>query len=164
MLSCVSHLPVNLKPHERFKSWLTILWSGLSASPNCLSSVTVSPRFNDAIRALNYCFHTADVAICCRDAGYGRVAAGVTNATSVQPVLSVERTVFYRERAAGVSAPLVPQTLALGTDLCPKVQENRFLLWPLDETDRATGIASRLDRRWPDFTQPSALHTACTRQ
>lgn len=31
---------------------------------------------------------------------------GVNNASSVQPVVSVERTVFYRERAAGMYAPL----------------------------------------------------------
>jgi hypothetical protein len=27
---------------------------------------------------------------------------GIKNSTSVQPVVSVERTVFYRERAAGM--------------------------------------------------------------
>lgn len=31
---------------------------------------------------------------------------GGNNATSVQPVLSIERTVFYRERAAGMYSPL----------------------------------------------------------
>ena len=31
---------------------------------------------------------------------------GVLNATSVQPVVSVERTVFYRERAAGMYSAL----------------------------------------------------------
>lgn len=31
---------------------------------------------------------------------------GVNNASSVQPVVSIERTVFYRERAAGMYAPL----------------------------------------------------------
>ncbi|KAL3696050.1 hypothetical protein R1sor_010126 [Riccia sorocarpa] len=36
---------------------------------------------------------------------------GVNNASSVQPVVSVERTVFYRERAAGMYGPL-PYALA----------------------------------------------------
>lgn len=31
---------------------------------------------------------------------------GVQNATSVQPVVSIERTVFYRERAAGMYSAL----------------------------------------------------------
>lgn len=31
---------------------------------------------------------------------------GVQNATSVQPVVAVERTVFYRERAAGMYSAL----------------------------------------------------------
>lgn len=30
---------------------------------------------------------------------------GVNNASSVQPIISIERTVFYRERAAGMYAP-----------------------------------------------------------
>lgn len=31
---------------------------------------------------------------------------GVQNATSVQPVVAIERTVFYRERAAGMYSAL----------------------------------------------------------
>jgi len=31
---------------------------------------------------------------------------GVSNASSVQPVISIERTVFYREKAAGMYSPL----------------------------------------------------------
>lgn len=31
---------------------------------------------------------------------------GITNATAVQPVVSIERVVSYRERAAGMYAPL----------------------------------------------------------
>lgn len=31
---------------------------------------------------------------------------GVNNASSVQPVVSIERTVFYRERAAGMYSPI----------------------------------------------------------
>ena len=30
---------------------------------------------------------------------------GINNASSVQPIVSIERTVFYRERAAGMYAP-----------------------------------------------------------
>ncbi|KAE8649246.1 hypothetical protein Csa_015044 [Cucumis sativus] len=32
---------------------------------------------------------------------------GVNNASSVQPIVSIERTVFYRERAAGMYSPIV---------------------------------------------------------
>lgn len=31
---------------------------------------------------------------------------GIKNSTTVQPVVSIERTVFYRERAAGMYSPL----------------------------------------------------------
>lgn len=31
---------------------------------------------------------------------------GATNATSVQSIVAIERTVFYRERAAGMYSPL----------------------------------------------------------
>lgn len=31
---------------------------------------------------------------------------GVSTSTSMQPVVAVERTVFYRERAAGMYAPM----------------------------------------------------------
>lgn len=38
---------------------------------------------------------------------YGAVLfVGIQNATSVQPVVAVERTVFYRERAAGMYSAL----------------------------------------------------------
>lgn len=30
---------------------------------------------------------------------------GVNNASSVQPIVAIERTVFYRERAAGMYSP-----------------------------------------------------------
>lgn len=36
---------------------------------------------------------------------------GVNNSSSVQPIISVERTVFYRERAAGMYSPF-PYALA----------------------------------------------------
>ena len=39
------------------------------------------------------------------------VFLGVQNASSVQPVVAVERTVFYRERAAGMYSAL-PYALA----------------------------------------------------
>jgi hypothetical protein len=31
---------------------------------------------------------------------------GVSNASTVQPIVSIERTVFYREKAAGMYSPL----------------------------------------------------------
>ena len=31
---------------------------------------------------------------------------GVNNASSVQPIVSIERTVFYREKAAGMYSPI----------------------------------------------------------
>ncbi|XP_069149871.1 ABC transporter G family member 31 [Solanum lycopersicum] len=45
---------------------------------------------------------------------------GGNNATSVQPVLSIERTVFYRERAAGMYSPL-PYAVAQGIIEIPYV-------------------------------------------
>ena len=36
---------------------------------------------------------------------------GVNNASSVQPVVSIERTVFYREKAAGMYSP-IPYAIA----------------------------------------------------
>lgn len=36
---------------------------------------------------------------------------GVNNATSVQPIVSIERTVFYREKAARLYSP-IPYALA----------------------------------------------------
>ena len=35
---------------------------------------------------------------------------GVNNASSVQPIVSIERTVFYREKAAGMYSPLAYAT------------------------------------------------------
>ena len=40
---------------------------------------------------------------------------GVNNASSVQPVVAVERSVFYRERAAGMYSPM-PYAFA---QVCP---------------------------------------------
>ncbi|KAH9301921.1 hypothetical protein KI387_013504, partial [Taxus chinensis] len=45
---------------------------------------------------------------------------GVTNATSVQPVVSLERVVFYRERDAGMYSAL-PYALAQGAIELPYV-------------------------------------------
>ncbi|XP_024525813.1 ABC transporter G family member 31 [Selaginella moellendorffii] len=48
------------------------------------------------------------------------VFLGVNNASSVQPVVSVERTVFYRERAAGMYSPL-PYAFAQGAIELPYI-------------------------------------------
>eukprot|EP00271_Cylindrocystis_brebissonii_P020903 TRINITY_DN71_c0_g6_i2.p1 TRINITY_DN71_c0_g6~~TRINITY_DN71_c0_g6_i2.p1 ORF type:complete len:224 (-),score=40.54 TRINITY_DN71_c0_g6_i2:845-1516(-) len=45
---------------------------------------------------------------------------GVNNASTVQPVVAVERTVFYRERAAGMYAPL-PYAIAQGAVELPYI-------------------------------------------
>lgn len=34
------------------------------------------------------------------------IFVGINNCQTVQPVVAIERTVFYRERAAGMYAPL----------------------------------------------------------
>lgn len=47
---------------------------------------------------------------------------GVQNATSVQPVVSIERTVFYRERAAGMYSAL---PYAFGQVLYVKIQQGK---------------------------------------
>jgi len=39
------------------------------------------------------------------------IFVGINNCQTVQPVVAIERTVFYRERAAGMYAPL-PYALA----------------------------------------------------
>lgn len=39
------------------------------------------------------------------------IFVGINNCQTVQPIVAVERTVFYRERAAGMYAPL-PYALA----------------------------------------------------
>ena len=46
---------------------------------------------------------------------------GVQNAASVQPVVDVERTVFYRERAAGMYSAL-PYAFAQVIDPCDFVK------------------------------------------
>lgn len=50
---------------------------------------------------------------------------GVQNASSVQPVVAVERTVFYRERAAGMYSALPYAFGQVFTHL--KYQSNKFL-------------------------------------
>ncbi|XP_031399616.1 ABC transporter G family member 31 [Punica granatum] len=45
---------------------------------------------------------------------------GVSNASSVQPIVSIERTVFYREKAAGMYSP-IPYALAQGLVEMPYV-------------------------------------------
>lgn len=39
---------------------------------------------------------------------------GVNNASSVQPIVSVERTVFYREKAAGMYSPIAYAAAQVG--------------------------------------------------
>lgn len=45
---------------------------------------------------------------------------GVNNASSVQPIVSIERTVFYREKAAGMYSP-IPYAVAQVTVMQLKV-------------------------------------------
>lgn len=45
---------------------------------------------------------------------------GVNNASSVQPIVSIERTVFYREKAAGMYSP-IPYAVAQVTVMPLKV-------------------------------------------
>lgn len=39
---------------------------------------------------------------------------GVNNASSVQPIVSIERTVFYREKAAGMYSPIAYAVAQVG--------------------------------------------------
>lgn len=39
---------------------------------------------------------------------------GVNNASSVQPIVSIERTVFYREKAAGMYSPIAYAAAQVG--------------------------------------------------
>jgi hypothetical protein len=49
---------------------------------------------------------------------------GATNTSSVQPVVAVERTVFYRERAAGMYSAL-PYTIAQVNEADPITHTNK---------------------------------------
>jgi hypothetical protein len=49
---------------------------------------------------------------------------GITNASTVQPIVAVERSVFYRERAAGMYAPM-PYAIA---QVQTKVQTLKLLI------------------------------------
>ncbi len=49
---------------------------------------------------------------------------GITNASTVQPIVAVERSVFYRERAAGMYAPM-PYAIA---QVRTKVQTLKLLI------------------------------------
>lgn len=42
---------------------------------------------------------------------------GTTNGSAVQPVVSIERTVFYRERAAGMYSELPYALAQVGTEI-----------------------------------------------
>jgi len=55
------------------------------------------------------------------------VFLGVQNAASVQPVVAVERTVFYREQAAGMYSAL-PYALAQ-VKLLPNDSEYAYSKW-----------------------------------
>ena len=55
----------------------------------------------------------------------------IINATVIQPVISAERAVSYRERAAGMYSVL-PWTLALVTALCPMSFCNSCMLLVLN--------------------------------
>lgn len=39
---------------------------------------------------------------------------GVNNASTVQPIVSIERTVFYREKAAGMYSPIAYAVAQVG--------------------------------------------------
>lgn len=52
---------------------------------------------------------------------------GVNNASGVQPVVSVERSVFYRERAAGMYAAL-PYAFA---QVLSSYEKLVYLYWPV---------------------------------
>uniref|UniRef100_A0A0V0H346 Putative ovule protein n=1 Tax=Solanum chacoense TaxID=4108 RepID=A0A0V0H346_SOLCH len=58
---------------------------------------------------------------------------GVNNASSVQPVVSIERTVFYREKSAGMYSPLPYAAAQVGiftdkiTFTCKKLYLYEFL-------------------------------------
>ena len=54
----------------------------------------------------------------------------IINATVIQPVISAERAVSYRERAAGMYSVL-PWTLALVSALCPMSLYNSYMLYSL---------------------------------
>ncbi|XP_021891749.1 ABC transporter G family member 31 [Carica papaya] len=51
---------------------------------------------------------------------------GVSNASSVQPIVSIERTVFYREKAAGMYSP-IPYALAQGLVEIPYIATQTIL-------------------------------------
>ena len=50
---------------------------------------------------------------------------GVNNASSVQPIVSIERTVFYREKAAGMYSPFAYAFAQVSNliVLCPHVNK-----------------------------------------
>lgn len=61
---------------------------------------------------------------------------GVNNSSSVQPVVSIERTVFYRERAAGMYSAL-PYAAAQVNDLIMKTKKhsNKSYLFSVSNSD-----------------------------
>ncbi|KAA3458574.1 ABC transporter G family member 31-like [Gossypium australe] len=76
----------------------------------CLKKQTLvywrSPRYN-LVRLVFTMVHTTKGLFMVMGALYSScIFLGVNNASSVQPIVSIERTVFYRERAAGFYAPI----------------------------------------------------------
>lgn len=56
------------------------------------------------------------------------IFVGINNCQTVQPIVAVERTVFYRERAAGMYAPL-PYALAQVSGLIYFKEQFYFLVF-----------------------------------
>lgn len=48
---------------------------------------------------------------------------GVNNASSVQPIVSIERTVFYREKAAGMYSPIAYAAAQVGLKMLETVSK-----------------------------------------
>lgn len=63
---------------------------------------------------------------------------GINNSSSVLPVIDVERTVFYRERAAGMYSAL-PYAMAQ-----VRTEENQIITFPLICTTFTDLIKSKL--------------------
>lgn len=58
------------------------------------------------------------------------IFVGVNNASSVQPVVSIERTVFYREKAAGMYSPVAYAMAQVGVTVMKMIFKVKFL-WRL---------------------------------
>lgn len=69
------------------------------------------------------------------------IQLGVNNAQNVQPVIAIERAVSYRERPAGMYAPL-PYALAAVRRYKPK---------PRNQTSRSSWMQKRIESRNVSF-------------